>query len=43
MEVSADVWGGKPVQMAEILGAVALFDAESEKQQRKSLRLRDWD
>ena len=43
MEVGADVWGGKPVQMAEILGAVALFDAESEKQQRKSLRLRDWD
>ena len=43
MEVGADVWGGKPVQMAEILNAVMPFDAESEKQQRKSLRLRDWD
>ena len=43
MEVSADVWGGKPVQMVEILSAVTPFDAESEKQQRKSLRLRDWD
>ena len=43
MEVSADVWGGKPVQMAEILNAVMPFDAESEKQQRESLRLRDWD
>ena len=43
MEVSADVWGGSPVQMAEILSAVTPFDAESEKQQRRSLRLRDWD
>lgn len=43
MDVSADVWGGKPVQMAEILSAVTPFDAESEKQQRRSLRLRDWE
>ena len=43
MEVGADVWGGKPVQMMDILNAVMPFDAESEKQQRKSLRLRDWD
>ena len=43
MEVGADVWGGKPVQMAEILGAVARFEAEAEKQRRGSLRLRDWD
>jgi calcineurin-like phosphoesterase family protein len=43
MEVSADVWGGKPVQMMDILDSVMLFDAESEKQQRQSLRLRDWD
>ena len=43
MEVSADVWGGKPVQMTDILNAVMPFDAESEKQQRRSLRLRDWD
>ena len=43
MEVSADVWGGKPVQMTDILNAVMPFDAESEKQQRKPLRLRDWD
>ncbi len=43
MEVGADVWGGKPIQMAEILSAVMPFNAEFEKQQRKSLRLRDWD
>ena len=43
MEVGADVWGGKPVQMMDILNAVMPFDAESEKQQRKSLRLREWD
>ena len=43
MEVGADVWGGKPIQMAEILSAVMPFNAEFEKQQRKSLRLREWD
>ena len=43
MDVSADVWGGKPVQMAEILGAVKPFNAEHEKSQCENLRLREWD
>lgn len=43
MDVGADVWGGKPVQMAEILGAMKLFNAEREKGQRENLRLREWD
>lgn len=42
MEVGADVWGGKPVQMADILSAMARFEPEAEKQRRGSLRLRDW-
>uniref|UniRef100_E6QLR5 Calcineurin-like phosphoesterase domain-containing protein n=1 Tax=mine drainage metagenome TaxID=410659 RepID=E6QLR5_9ZZZZ len=43
MEVGADVWGGKPVQMVDILGAMSRFEAESEKNRRGTLRLRDWD
>ncbi|MBU2808128.1 hypothetical protein HF285_07595 [Acidithiobacillus ferrooxidans F221] len=31
MDVGADVWGGKPVQMMDILNAVMPFDAEAEK------------
>ena len=43
MEVSADVWGGKPVQIVEILDAMTPFDAEAEKKDRRIFRLREWD
>lgn len=43
MEVGADVWGGRPIQMADILGAMARFEPDAEKQRRGSLRLRHWD
>lgn len=43
MDVSADVWGGNPVQMADILSAVTPFDAEAEKKDHRIFRLLEWD
>ena len=42
MDVGADVWGGKPVQIAEILGAMTRFDADADKKDRRTFRLREW-
>lgn len=43
MEVGADIWGGRPVQMADNLSAVTPFDAEAEKKDRRTFRLREWE
>lgn len=43
MEVSADVWGGKPVQLANIWNALEPFDPEVANVHRADvLRLRNW-
>jgi len=44
MEVSADVWGGKPVQIADICDALEPFDPEVAKRHRADvLRLQKWE
>lgn len=43
MEVSSDVWGGKPVQIADMMSARQPFDAEYEQNHRRPLRLRAWE
>ena len=42
MDVSADVWGGRPVQIMEILDAMTPFDADAQKKGRRTFRLREW-